>query len=411
MAGPAIRAVNLALQLRSSGADVVLAAPDRPDIELGVPGVAFGKPSARGFRALARAADAVVTQPQRLDVARGLHGTAARIVYDLYVPSFVEYPASLASAGLPHRTRRKLVERNHMEYAAAIECGDAFLAASQRQMDFVLGALGQAGRLRDAGGGAHGAGPPVAVVPFGLPDEAPPRSGPPVLKGPLVPEDAVVALWPGGIWNWFDPLTVVRGLAAAREQEPRLHLVFLGAGHPSSAFTGQSDAATALASPLMSEQVKRGAVVFADDWVPYERRWEYLRDADLAVCAHFDTWETRMSFRTRFLDHLWAGLPTITTAGGVLSDELCAQGAAVCVPPGDWRSWGEQLLALARDPAAREQMADRAQVLGQRYTWSRAAEPLVELLAQPASDEPSRPGPSMRATTKYLAVAVENRLR
>ncbi len=412
MAGPAIRALNLAEQLVAAGAVVMVAVPEEPDIDLGVTTRAFGKPGFNSFRALARESDVVITQPQRVDVARGLHSGTARIIYDLYVPSFVEYPASLAADNLNERTRAKLVERNHREYSTAVACGDGFLVASERQKDFVLGALGQAGRLQHPPDPRSEAFPRVVTVPFGLPSKQPPPPAEHVIKGRLVPDDSIVALWAGGVWNWFDPVTVVRGLAAARRTEPRLRLVFLGAGHPSPAFQGQTASAQALASAEVQHQVEQGAVVFADEWVPYRERWSYLADSDLAVCAHFDSPETRMSFRTRFLDHLWAGLPTISTAGGVLTDDMVAAGAAVSVAPGSADEWSAALLALAADPAQRVRMADAARELGRMMTWAQVSRPLTQLVGQVlAGDAGPRVRPSLAATAGYLAVAVENRLR
>ena len=412
MAGPAIRALNLAEQLAAAGAVVMVAVPEEPDIDLGVTTRAFGKPGFNSFRALARESDVVITQPQRVDVARGLHSGRARVIYDLYVPSFVEYPASLAADDLNERTRAKLVERNHREYATAVACGDGFLVASERQKDFVLGALGQAGRLRHPPDPRSEAFPRVVTVPFGLPSQQPPPPAEHVIKGRLVPDDSIVALWAGGVWNWFDPVTVVRGLAAARRTEPRLRLVFLGAGHPSPAFQGQTASAQALASAEVQHQVDQGAVVFADEWVPYRERWSYLADSDLAVCAHFDSPETRMSFRTRFLDHLWAGLPTVCTAGGVLSDVLSAAGAARTVPAHDEAAWAQALSQLAGDAATRAQMGQAAHELAADYTWERVSRPAVALVADLVA---GRVGPRERPgwgdTAAYLAVAVENRLR
>ena len=84
MAGPAIRAVNLAIELQRSGLAVKLAVPAKPNIELPVPITIFGKPSSKNFRELSQDADIVVTQPQRLDVARGLHKGGAKIIYDAH---------------------------------------------------------------------------------------------------------------------------------------------------------------------------------------------------------------------------------------------------------------------------------------------------------------------------------------
>ena len=119
MAGPAIRALNLAQQLADRGATVTLAvSAAQPGLADQLPGmslVSFGKPSARGFRELARGQHVVVTQPQRVDVGWGLHRSDARIVYDLYVPTFVETIAHMgAEAGDPKVWAQRL-EANRLE--------------------------------------------------------------------------------------------------------------------------------------------------------------------------------------------------------------------------------------------------------------------------------------------------------
>lgn len=412
MAGPAIRATHLARELRGAGAGVTLACAAEPGVDLGVPVRVVGKPDAATFRDLARRCDVLLTQPQRVDVAAGLHRGRARIVYDLYVPYFVEYPASVLAARGPDRTARKLIERNHREVSQAVICGDGFLVASRRQKDFLWGALGQAARLQRPPSAHTEADPRVAVVPFGLPDDPAPRERPGPLRGRSVPDDAVIALWAGGVWNWFDPLTVVEAVAAARSVDPRIRLVFLGSGHPSTDFTGQDAAAAALSSDRVRELVDQGAIVFADEWVPYAERGAYLADADIGVCAFYESPETEMSFRTRLLDHLWAGLPTLTTRGGILSEQMTEAGAARSLPAGDVAAWRETLLELAGDPVERDRMAAAAADLAPHYRWSRVARPLVDLvehLASGGGGPRARPGPA--AVAAYLAVAVENRLR
>lgn len=410
MAGPAVRAVEWARALQAAGADVRLAARAAPDTDFGVPVEPIGSPTSAGYRALARDCDVVVTQPQRVDVAAGLHRGDARVVYDMYVPSFVEYPASvLAGPGSP-RTMRKLIERNQREYATAIECGDGFLVASERQRAYLLGALGQAGRLASPPAAHLEAFPRVVVAPFGLPDGVPDQPVRHPLRGDLVPDDSVILLWAGGVWNWFDPNTLLGGLEQARRHDPRLRLVFLGGGHPSDAFTGQS--AAPLRTPLADRLAAAGAVAFADRWVPHEQRWAFLADADAGVCAHFDSPETFLSYRTRLLDHLWAGLPTLTTAGGVLGDLIVERGAGIAVPAGSEHGWADALLRLAGDEALRSGMSAAARQLAPAYRWSAVAEPMLRLVGQVAAgDTGPRRRPSLAAVGAYLAVALENRLR
>src|SRR5690606_35648419 len=116
----------------------------------------------------------------------------ASIIYDMYVPSFVERIAHLAAEPITASLRARLLERDRLEYATALELGDAFICASERQRDHWLGALGQAGRL-DAGLLERDprADDLCAIVPFGLPD-APPElasSAAPILRGSVVPQD------------------------------------------------------------------------------------------------------------------------------------------------------------------------------------------------------------------------------
>lgn len=398
MAGPAIRSLNLAKQLSARGASVTLAMPQAPGASFdqldGLDVTTFGTPNARRFRELAAAHDVVVTQPQRVDVMQGLARSRARIVYDLYVPSFVERIAQLGTEPGDDTFKARLLERDRLEYAGALEVGDAFICASERQRDHWLGALGRAGRLdlglleRDPRGDRL-----VAVVPFGVGDEPPAPltdDAPGAIRGVLVPANSIVLLWTGGLWNWFDPVVVVEGLARACESEPRLRLVVMGMHHPEAHWEEQD------ASRRMRERAGElglldgddPVVVLCDTWIPYLERHRYLLDADVAVSAHHDTLETRFSFRTRFLDHLWAGVPTLTTPGGDLADAMVSAGAALAVAEGDADAWRLALLKLAGDPDLRAQMSVAAREFAPTYHWSRISESLVDLVA---TDTPGAP--------------------
>lgn len=410
MAGPAIRAVHLAGALQAAGADVRLAVPAPPDTDLGVPTTAFGPFSPESFRRLSRGTDVVVTQPLRVDVARGLHGAGARIVYDLYVPSFVEYPAAHGGEQRSPAARDALIARNQLEYATALSCGDAFICASDRQRDHWLGALGEAGRIYplDDRPGA-GVGPPVSVVPFGLSDEPPSPAAVPVLRGVLVPADSVILLWTGGLWNWFDPATLLRGLRLAADADPRIRLVVMGAGHASDDWSEHRAAADAMRLADELGLLADGHLVVAARWVPFEQRSAFLLESDIGVCAYYDSDETRLSFRTRYLDHLWAGLPTLSTDGGSLTEQMVTAGAAATVPAGDAQAWTDALVALAADAARRQEMADAARRLAQDFRWSVATAPLVELLAG-LDAVPHGRAPGAITTARYYALAARNRL-
>lgn len=423
MAGPAIRSLNLARQLARRGARVTLATPgeiDAPDMLDGLEYAAFGTPSPGTFAGLARAHDVVVSQPQRVDIAHALERTGTPVVYDLYVPSFVERIAQLATEPLDQTLRERLLERDRLEYAAAVRLGDAFICASEQQKDHWLGALGQAGRLdlglveRDRAATAL-----LGVVPFGIADDAPAplEAGEGALRGTLVEPDAVVVLWTGGLWNWFDPVTLVEGLARARAREPRLQLVVMGMHHPEAAWEEQE------ASRLMRERARElglleggraAGVVLCDTWIPYAERHRFLLDADAGVSAHHDGLETRLSFRTRLLDHLWAGLPTITTAGGELSDRMVAAGAALAVADGDVDGWAAALeqVARGRDADGNDALRRAAHAVADRYRWAHTTAPLADIAARLASGERcAAPARSLTSRERARYVSLLLRIR
>ena len=49
---------------------------------------------------------------------------------------------------------------------------------------------------------------------------------------PGVGADDPVILWGGGVYNWFDPLTLIRAIDQLRTRRPDVRLVFLGMRHP-----------------------------------------------------------------------------------------------------------------------------------------------------------------------------------
>ncbi len=73
----------------------------------------------------------------------------------------------------------------------------------------------------------------IDVVPFGISDE-PPDAHRTRHQGviPGIGADDAVILWGGGVYNWFDPLTLIRAVDQLRERRPDVRLVFLGMRHP-----------------------------------------------------------------------------------------------------------------------------------------------------------------------------------
>ena len=135
-----------------------------------------------------------------------------------------------------------------------------------------------------------------------------------MLKGivPGIEDNDKVLLWGGGIWDWLDPLTVIRAVERLALNRNDVRLFFLGLRHPNPGVPQMEMERRALA--LTEELNLRDRVVFFNEnWVPYEERGSYLLEADIGVSAHFDDLETRFAYRTRLLDYIWARLPIVTS--------------------------------------------------------------------------------------------------
>jgi glycosyltransferase involved in cell wall biosynthesis len=388
MAGPGIRYLHFAREL-SRRFEVVLVVPSPPDVDLGVEVVEAGRLRGRGLVRLARGADAVVSQQLSVFTMRALARTDAKVIYDLYDPLLVENLPLFAEQ--PRNGREASFAAVATSQLTALATGDAFICASERQRDLWLGALGALGRL-DVG--RYEADPRlrelVDVVPFGLESE-PPRPGEPVLRGvrPGIGPDDRVLVWGGGVWSWFDPLTVIRAVALLARERDDVRLLFLGTRPPKEAIGPMSmiGRAEALAGEL---GVRDESVFFNEGWVPYEERGRYFAESDLGVSAHLDHVETRFAFRTRLLDYFWAGLPTVTTGGDVLGDLVGERGLGRTVACADPEAFAGAVSSLLGSPD--EYAAARRALEGVRadFAWPVVTRPLARLIESPRAA--SRPG-------------------
>ncbi len=232
----------------------------------------------------------------------------------------------------------------------------------------------------EPGGAGFGvAGPTVGGSSWDVP---PGRA--PVLRTPArgIGPDDVVLLWAGGLYDWFDPQTLIRAVALARERAPALKLFFLASTHPNLGVEphGQAAAARSLAAEL---GVLDTHVFFNDGWVSYSDRVGFLAEADIGVTTHPDSLETHFSFRTRNLDYLWSGLPLITTDGDVFAELVAATGAGVVVPAGDVEALAAVLVDAAEHADRRQLWSQASAELGELWRWSRVLRPLLDFMLAP----------------------------
>jgi glycosyltransferase involved in cell wall biosynthesis len=404
MAGPAIRAAELARVLAAAGLDVTLAAPPGSEPPDGVPLAVAGPRDQDALAAAIAAHDVVVAQqlPTRLltQVAR----LGARLVADLYAPSPLEVLEYVGDRP-PAEARRihGLVVRRAVAHAAA---ADLILCASERQRDLWLGGLTLRGLVEPA---EYAADPSlagrVAVVPFGLPAR-PPRDTGPRVKGVwpgIAPGDRVL-LWGGGIWNWTDPATAILATERLAALDPPVHLVVLGMHRPYVAAPDRMVAPERAVALAESRGLLGTRVHVNPDWTPYPDREAVLLDADLGVSTHRDHLEARFSFRTRVLDYLWASVPVVCTRGDVVAELVEREGLGAAVAPEDPAAFADACRALLTDPARHADARRRIAAVRPALEWEHVAAPLV------AWCETSLERPPRRARGRALAAATAAQL-
>ncbi|WP_245992996.1 glycosyltransferase [Xylanimonas allomyrinae] len=379
LAGPAIRAWEIAKAL-SPVADVRLlstsdATVTSPDFEI----VTAAGPQLRKDTDWA---DVIVFQGFLLEGAPWLMSSSKILVADIYDPMHLEQLEQARDLGPEGRALavRGTTEALNKQLARA----DFFLCASEKQRDFWLGQLAGQGRINAlVYDEDHSLDSLIAVVPFGVADDAPIQTAR-AIKGtvPGIGVDDKVILWGGGVYNWFDPLTLVRAVDRLVKRHPEVKLYFLGLKHPNP---GVPDMRIAWELKKLAGELglTDKNVFFNEGWVPYNERANYLLDADLGVSTHFHHIETAFSFRTRILDYLWAGLPIVATGGDTFDALITEHGLGQTVPPEDVDALEAALEKYLFDDeaitAARAAVSDFADSL----RWASVLRPLVEFCRFP----------------------------
>jgi glycosyltransferase involved in cell wall biosynthesis len=380
MAGPGIRAWRIAGALAPEH-DVHLVTTGRCDLHddrFPVEHVDEGR-----FAELVHDADIVVFQGWVMADRPWLAAADVVIVADIYDPMHLEQLEQGRDAPLEGGRWNAVAGANDV-LNQQLRRGDYFLCASQKQRDFWLGQLAGTGRvnmvLYDEDNALRER---MRIVPFGIEDE-PPRSGGGALRGtePGIGPDDEIVLWGGGIYNWFDPVTLIRAIDRLQGRRPNVKLYFLGTRHPNPEIPEMRMASTA--RRLAHELGLVGSHVFFNDgWVPFDQRADYLLDADIAVSIHKQHIETEFSFRTRILDYLWCGLPIVATTGDSFAPLIVEHGLGEVVEPDDVEGLEAALDRLLGDDALRRAIAERTTHVADQFRWRRVLEPVLDVCRSP----------------------------
>lgn len=380
MAGPAIRVWNFAKVL-SEYMDVILAIPNEvtlPEQEFKI--VQYKNDNS--LRDIINDVDIILSGGMTFFSYPSIKNSDKFLIMDIYDPYNLASLAEYKDESIDKRLKvHKLVHYNLNEQ---LYYGDFFICASERQRDFWLGMLAALNRVNPYSYNEDSTlRKMIDVVPFGLPDSKPIHIRQ-VLKGKVegIKKDDFVIIWGGGIYNWFDPLTLIKAMAEISKMRDDIKLFFMGVEHPNPEVKKLQ-----LVSKTVNLAKKLGVydknVFFNFGWVEYDDRQNYLLESDVGVITHPEHIETRFSFRTRILDYLWAGLPIISTKGDYLSTLIEKNGLGIVTRDCNVQDLVDAIIKLSQDKKFYNQCINNIEKITGEFTWEKVCEPLVRFCKDP----------------------------
>jgi glycosyltransferase involved in cell wall biosynthesis len=382
MAGPAIRYWEFSKSL-SRKHEVILLVPN--ECNLTTDQFTIIKKTS-SYRKLFKEVNVIITMVITHAMAMAAKMNGVKIILDAYDPIPLELLEIYKDYPMPYRQseHNRITEVLNFSFCMA----DAVICANENQRDLWTGLMLSQKKITpqmyDKNTSLKNN---LEIVPFGLPSKPPKKKGSGPKKIFNLKESDKIVLWGGGIWNWFDPLTLIRAIKKISEIRSDIHLVFMGVKAPSETdveLMSMPAKALGIAKEL---GVLDKHVFFNLGWIPYEQRTNFLLEADIGVSTHFDHLETRYSFRTRLLDYIWAGLPIINTEGDSFSRLIRQNDIGLTVPYEDVDALAKAIVFLIDNHQERERMKRNLEFVRQEFYWDKIVEPLEEMIAIPKKSE------------------------
>ena len=419
MAGPAIRYYEFAKAL-SKTCDVVLASCGACDIhceEFEI--IEYDYQNTAELDRQAIQADILIVQGFVLEYCKRFADISKTryLIVDLYDPFVIENIEIFKKNPMSERTRD--FQNSSKALLNQLKAGDFFLAANDKQKDYWLGMLSSINRVSpEMYDLSRDYSKLIDMVPFGISDDAPVHKRD-ALKGVWqgINKDDTVLIWGGGVWNWFDPLTLIKAIYEISKSRNNVKLFFLGVKHPNPDIP-QMEMLSDAVELAKSLGIYDKYVFFNFGWVDYNDRQNYLLEADIGVSCHFNTLETRFSFRTRFLDYLWAGLPIICTKGDYFAETVEHEKLGLAVDYQNEKELAQAIVNLMDDKEYYARCRENIQRVALEYRWSVVTKPVIDYCSDPvfsktrlSADEIDEVKDNKKGTISQRLTRIENSIK
>lgn len=375
MAGSAIRYFELA-KILSSHFKVTLFSTGQSDLDgnsLGFDMKSYVKSARRSEKSIKNVSDYdyVIAQELSPDLLIEIKQKKVRLISDLYDPLPIEIVEHTKNYGFSKRlTIRGFINNS---FLMQIVASDHILCSSNRQKLLYEDMSKKSG--------INISNKTITLLPFGLSDIDPIYTDREMIYDifPSISKNDKIILWGGGIWNWFDPLSVVKAIEQISHTRDDIKLVFMGAKNKH--FDALQDKSLQIVLEYCKKNQLENKFVFLNyNWVPYEQRVNFLLSSDICVSTHFDCKETYYSFRTRILDYLWAEKPIVCTEGDIFSELISKHKLGKIVRYSNVDDIKKAILELINDPDLYKKIEGNIENFKKTLTWEKVTEGLITLI-------------------------------
>jgi glycosyltransferase involved in cell wall biosynthesis len=313
----------------------------------------------------------------------------ARYVADLYDLNLIEVLEYAKDE--PGKRREAAFNLNYQTLVKELSLANHILCSNSRQQNFYLGFLASIGRINPPTyQNAPNYSDLISVAPFGLESEDPKSNIHNIYpkKFPAIKPTDKIIYWGGGIWNWFDPLSVVKAIESISKKRDDIKLFFLGVKHPNPKIKKMKAANRAI-EYVKKRGLEGKSVFFNYDWTDFEERINFLTQASIGISTHFDNLETHYSFRTRILDYLWAELPMVATRGDFFADLIEEKKLGIVVEPKKPAEIADAIIKLTDDKVFRAITKNNIKKIKPLFYWENILSSLIKRIKEDDFSSPS----------------------
>jgi len=268
----------------------------------------------------------------------GVHGSSVLRRLKLQIPQWYDiYGDPIVESQLAHyaKGRDAGIWGPIENYKKLLKSGDKFSTVSNAQKWALLGGLGIVGRLSATNSFYNF----ICSIPADIITEDPINTeNKNVLKGVKVPEDAFIVTWSGGYNVWSDPSTLFLGLERAISKNKKIY--FVSTGYP----VVSKRSFDYLIEMISKSKYKDHYLMLGKQ--PWNTLVKIWLESDLGIVTDIECYETFLGSRTRVLDMLNYGLPSLISDGTELAHLLDKNKYGYIFNSGSPRALSQLLLEL-----------------------------------------------------------------